>query len=387
MMVRLLQLYNDRGLTIVKGEKQYVWDEKGNKYLDAHTGHGVAFLGHRNPFVVEYLKRQLDNIMVLSPTFNTPIREEALMRLAHILPRELSHVYLLNSGTEAVELSLKIVFKNTRRRKIVAIRGCFHGRTFGSLTLTWNPRYKKQFEPLGRLFEVVYLRPNAIEDIDKILEDDVAAVYFEPILGEGGVIPLDREFVKALYSRAREVGAYVVVDEIQTGFGRTGKLWAIESFGVDPDILLAGKAIGGGYPVSLVAVRGELADNIGPGDHGSTYGSNPLAFAAVAGAIRALLEDDVVEKVARIGKVLINSLAEELDSIRLVREVRGAGLMIGIELRKEPTPILQCLQEKQHIIALKAGLTVLRLLPPYMISLEDVEKIVEGIKKCLNLSL
>jgi len=383
-MVHLLQLYSDRGLTIVKGEKQYVWNDKGNQYLDVHTGYGVAFLGHRNPFVVEYLKRQMDHIMVLSPVFNTPIREEAFQRLAHILPNWLTHVYLLNSGTEAVEFSLKIVFRSTQRRKIVAIRGCFHGRTFGSLTLTWNLKYKKQFEPLGRLFEVVYLRPNAVEDIDKVLGDDVAAVYFEPILGEGGIVPLNKEFVKALYSRAREVGAYVVVDEIQTGFGRTGRLWAIEGLGIEPDILLAGKAIGGGYPVSLVAVRSELASNIKPGDHGSTYGSNPLAFAAVAGATRALLEDNVVEKAARIGKVLVNRLAEELSSVRLVREVRGVGLMVGVELRKEPTPILQCLQEKQYIIALKAGLTVLRLLPPYMISLDDVERIVEGIKKCLS---
>lgn len=387
MVVRLLQLYSDRGLTIVKGEGQYVWDDKGNRYLDVHTGHGVAFLGHRNPFVIEYLKRQMDSIMVLSPTFNTPIREEALRKLAYILPPQLSHIYLLNSGTEAVELSLKIVFKSTRRRKIVALKGCFHGRTFGSLMLTWNPRYKRQFEPLGKLFEVVYLKPNAVEDIDKVLTDDVAAVYFEPILGEGGVIPLDREFVRALYSRAREVGAYVVVDEIQTGFGRTGKLWAIERFGIDPDVLLAGKAIGGGFPVSLVAVRGELANNIGPGDHGSTYGSNPLAFAAVAGAIHALLEDKVVEKAARIGKILINRLAEELSSVRSVREVRGVGLMVGVDLRKEPTPTLQCLQEKQYIIALKAGSTVLRLLPPYMINFDDVEKIVEGIKKCLSQSL
>lgn len=383
-MVRLLQLYSDRGLTIVKGEKQYVWDDKGNQYLDVHTGYGVAFLGHRNPFVIEYLKRQMNHIMVLSPAFNTPIREEAFQRLARVLPSWLTHAYLLNSGTEAVEFSLKIIFRSTQRRKIVAIRGCFHGRTFGSLTLTWNPKYKKQFEPLGRLFEVVYLRPNVVEDVDKVLGDDVAAVYFEPILGEGGVVPLNKEFVKALYSRAREVGAYVVVDEIQTGFGRTGRLWAIDGFGVEPDILLAGKAIGGGYPVSLVAVRNELAGNIKPGDHGSTYGSNPLAFAAIAGATRALLEDNVVEKTARIGKVLVDRLTEELSSIRLVREVRGAGLMIGIELRKEPTPVLQCLQEKQHIIALKAGSTVLRLLPPYMISHDDVERIVEGIKKCLS---
>ncbi|HIC98714.1 MAG TPA: aspartate aminotransferase family protein, partial [Pyrodictiaceae archaeon] len=368
-MVHLLQLYSDRGLTVVKGEKQYIWDDKGNKYLDAHTGHGVAFLGHRNPFVVEYLKRQIDQIMVLSPTFNTPIREEALQRLAHILPSKLTYIYLLNSGTEAVEFSLKIVFKNTQRRKIVAVKGCFHGRTFGSLMLTWNPKYKKQFEPLGKLFETVYLRPNAVEDIDKVLSENVAAVYFEPVLGEGGVIPLNREFVKELFSRAREIGAYVVVDEIQTGFGRTGRLWAIEEFGIEPDILLAGKAIGGGYPVSLVAVRSELANNIKPGDHGSTYGSNPLAFAAVAGATRALLEDNVVEKAAKIGKVLIKRLFEELGNTRFVREIRGVGLMVGIELRKEPTPVLRCLQEKHRVIALKAGSTVLRLLPPYMINL------------------
>jgi len=383
-MVHLLQLYSDRGLTVVKGEKQYIWDDKGNKYLDAHTGHGVAFLGHRNPFVVEYLKRQIDQIMVLSPTFNTPIREEALQRLAHILPSKLTYIYLLNSGTEAVEFSLKIVFKNTQRRKIVAVKGCFHGRTFGSLMLTWNPKYKKQFEPLGKLFETVYLRPNAVEDIDKVLSENVAAVYFEPVLGEGGVIPLNREFVKELFSRAREIGAYVVVDEIQTGFGRTGRLWAIEEFGIEPDILLAGKAIGGGYPVSLVAVRSELANNIKPGDHGSTYGSNPLAFAAVAGATRALLEDNVVEKAAKIGKVLIKRLFEELGNTRFVREIRGVGLMVGIELRKEPTPVLRCLQEKHRVIALKAGSTVLRLLPPYMINLEDVERVVEGVKRCLS---
>lgn len=380
-MLRLMRFYGDRGLTIVKAFMQYVWDDAGRRYVDAHTGHGVAFLGHRNPAVVEAIKEQVDEFMVLGHGFRARIVEEGLDALSKVVPRWVTHAYLLNSGSEAAELAIKLARRATGRKALVAFTGSFHGRTAGALSLTHNPRYRAPFEPL--LPGVRFGRFNEVESVDEVIDEDVAAVFVEPIQGEGGVRPASREFMQAVASRAAEVGALLVVDEVQTGFGRTGRVWAHDAFGVVPDIILAGKAIGGGFPVSAVLTNEDVASAVRSGDHGSTYGGNPLAWAAVKASVDVLLKDKVPSKAGRAGEVIMRMLREGLASSRLVREVRGAGLMIGVELRVRPTEALKCIQER-GVLALKAGATVVRLLPPYMINQSDAEAIVNAVTGCVK---
>jgi acetylornithine/LysW-gamma-L-lysine aminotransferase len=375
--MKLIEFYATRGLRIVKGENQYVWDDKGRRYLDLHAGHGVAFLGHRNKIVLEYLERQMSEIITLTTAFDTPIREEMLNEMEKIKPDDLDNVFLLNSGSEAVELALKTARKITGKRKLIAFKNSFHGRTSGSLSVTWNKRYREPFEPL--LEPVEFLEFNSIEDLKKI-DENTAAVIVEPVQGEGGVIPAKEDFMKALRETTQEKGVLLIVDEVQTGFGRTGKVWAYQHFGIKPDIMTAGKAIGGGFPVSAVFMPDWIAEKLSEGDHGTTYGGNPFAAAAVTGAIKALLADNVPEQARVKGEIFMKMLNEALADFKSVREVRGLGLMIGVDLRLNPGKAIKYLQD-HGVLSLKAGVSTIRFLSPYMITQEDMELAVDATRQ------
>jgi len=381
-MLKLARFYNPRGLKIAKGEGQYVWDFDGRRYLDCHTGHGAAFLGHRNRWVVEEVKKQLDEIMVASPVFSTEAMEEAVKLLERILPKHLTYFYMLNSGSEAIELALKTARKVTGRKKFISFINAFHGRTMGALGATWNPKYREGYDPFP--WEYEFLPYNDSEAVEHAVDDEVAAVIAEPVQGEGGLSVATPDFLKAVRESCDRVGALMILDEIQSGFGRTGVLWAHERAGVKPDILVIGKSLGGGFPLSVVAFSDEIGLKLSPGAHGSTFGGNPLALAALKGGIKALFEDNVVEKAAEMGKVLrkaLEEVAEENESI--ARKVRGIGLMAGVELRINPTKVIQLLQEN-GVLALKAGLTVLRFLPPYLINTQDVENLKTKLNEALS---
>jgi len=381
-MLKLARFYAPRGLKIVRGEGQYVWDSDGRRYLDCHTGHGAAFLGHRNKWVVEELKKQLDEIMVTSPVFSTDAMEEAVKLLEKILPKHLTYFYMLNSGSEAVELALKTARKVTGRKKFISFINAFHGRTMGALGATWNPKYREGYDPFP--WEVEFLPYNDPEAVEHSVDDDVAGVIVEPVQGEGGLSVSTPEFLKAIRESCDKVSALMILDEIQTGFGRTGVLWAHERAGIRPDILVAGKSLGGGFPLSITTFSEEIGSKLSPGAHGSTYGGNPLALAALKGGIKALFEDRVVEKAAEMGELLKKALEKVVEENEdIARRVKGIGLMIGIELRTNPTKVIQLLQEK-GILALKAGLTVLRFLPPYLINREDVESLRIKLSEALN---
>ena len=381
-MLKLIGFYAPRNLKIVRGEGQYLWDAGGRRYLDCHTDHGVAFLGHRNPIVLEEIRNQLERIMVLSPVFDSEVKEEATKLLEKILPSHLTYFYLLNSGSEAVELSLKLARRITGRRKFISFINAFHGRTMGALAMTWNPSYRKDYDPFP--WEVEFLPYNDIGAVERAVDDRVAAVIVEPVQGEGGLSAAKPEFLKVIRERCDRTGAFMIVDEIQSGFGRTGVLWAYQRAGVEPDILVAGKSMGGGFPVSMVAAREEIGAKIEAGAHGSTYGGNPLALAALKGGIKALLEDHVVEKAAEAGELMGRMLERVAsENPESVRSVRGLGLMRGLELRWSPTPCIQELQSR-GVLALRAGLTVLRLLPPYMITRQDIEELGKKLNESLK---
>ncbi|MFP3196902.1 MAG: aspartate aminotransferase family protein [Sulfolobaceae archaeon] len=377
--MKLIQLYGDRGLKIVKGEGQYVWDEYGRRYIDMHTGIGVAFLGHRNETVIHYLNRQMNEIITLSNSFSTPIRDEMLDALDKVKPSTMDNVILLNSGTEAVETALKTARKITGRKKIVAFKNAFHGRTSGALSVTWNKRYREPFEPL--VSPVEFLNFNDINDLSKI-DNNTAAVIVEPVQGESGVIPAKEEFMKALRETTEKVGALLIVDEVQAGFGRTGKIWAYQHYGITPDLVTAGKAIGGGFPVSALFLPDWIANKLEEGDHGSTYGGNPMAMAAVTAASKVLHEEKVHEQAYHKGELFMKILRDKLGDLKSVREIRGKGLMIGIDTRFPPSITLKVAQES-GVLVLKAGATVIRLLPPYVITQEDMEEAANAIRQGL----
>ncbi|MEM0469544.1 MAG: aspartate aminotransferase family protein [Desulfurococcaceae archaeon] len=381
MVLKYLRFYEDRGIWVERAEGQYVWDLAGNRYLDMHTGHGVAFLGHKHPHVVEALIEQLGKAMAVSTSFNTRIREEMLSVLSKVVPSTYEYVYLLNSGSEAVDFALTASRRITGRKKLIYFTGSFHGRTVGSLSVTSNPKYRKGAEPL--LSDVYQLRFNDVEGVERGITDEVAGVIIELIQGEGGVNVASRDFIKALRERTEATGALLIVDEVQTGFGRTGSVWLFEQYGIVPDILVAGKAIGGGFPVSVVFLPGDFVAKLGTGAHGSTYGGNPLACASVKASVEVLLEESVHLQAREKGKWLLEELRSTLKDLKVVRDVRGHGLMIGVELRVEPTSVLKCLQER-GLLALKAGITVVRLLPPYLVTREDVNYAVTTIGKCLG---
>lgn len=368
-MVKLIRFFAPRGLRVRTARGQYVWDAAGRRYLDYHTGNGAALLGHLNRYVVRRLMEQLEGVMVLPPLYESDVLDEALSALDRILPNHLGNVFFQNSGSEAVELALKMARKRTRRRKLVAFTGSFHGRTFGALSVTFNKTYREGYDPFP--FEVEFLPFNDAEQLSRIGEDAAAAIV-EPVQGEGGLTPAKPEFLRELERRCREVGAYLIVDEVQSGFGRTGAVWAHSELGIRPDVLVAGKSIGGGFPVSVVAVTDEIALKVEDGEHGSTHGGNPLALAAVVGGIEALIGENVPERAGRVGSTLADGLREvAAQNPKVVRAVKGKGLMIGLELRFSPSQVIKELQSR-GLLSLKAGTTVLRFLPPYVITEEDV---------------
>jgi acetylornithine/LysW-gamma-L-lysine aminotransferase len=382
MSLKIIPFAKPRLLRLSRAYGQYVWDEVGRRYLDCHTGHGVAFLGHRNPKVVESIKRQMELIMTATPAFQTDIADEALSKLSKILPNDMDYVFFLNSGSEAVELAMKIARKVTGRKRFIAFRNSFHGRTMGALSVTWNPKYREGYDPFP--WETRFVPYNDVDAITSEVDESVAAVLFEPVQGEGGLTPATQEFAKALMETCEKAGAFLIVDEVQAGFGRTGKIWAHEHLNIRPDIMVAGKSIGGGFPVSVVAVKTSIGERLREGEHGSTHGGNPLALAAISGGIDALIGDSVPLKASLSGEKLSTELKKVVECCaHVARGVKGKGLMLGIELRFPPDEVIRELQMK-GLLCLKAGTSVLRLLPPYLITDEDIKFCSETIKEVLS---
>jgi len=380
-MLKLVRFYAPRGLKLVRGEGQYVWDSEGRRYLDCHTAHGVGFLGHRNPYVVRSIMEQLEKIMIASPTFDTEIMEESTRLLEKILPKDHTYFYMLNGGAEGVELALKAARRVTGRKKFISFINAFHGRSMGALAVTWNPRYRAGYDPFP--WEVDFLPYNRVDVLEKRVDENVAAIIVEPVQGEGGLAVASNEFLKSIRDLCDKVGALMIVDEVQSGFGRTGILWAHVRAGIRPDIMVAGKCIGGGFPLSIVSFSEEV--KLGVGAHGSTFGGNPLALAAMKGGIEALMRDDVIGKADEIGeavKKMLEGIVEEYP--KFTRKVRGLGLMIGLELRFNPAKALRILQSRR-VLALRAGLNVLRFLPPYLINRDDIRFLEEALHETLQM--
>jgi len=368
--------YAKQPLVIVRGQGASLFDLDGNEYLDCESGHGVANLGHAHPKIAEALYKQASTLITLFENFPNNQRASLMEKICALIPG-LDRVFLCNSGTEAVEASFKFARISTGRKNIVATMRAFHGRTYGSLSATFNKKYRAGFEPLVPGFS--HVAYNNIEALDKAVTEETAAVILEVVQGEAGVYPANVEYVQAARRICDERGALLIVDEIQTGFGRTGKMFAIEHSGVIPDLLTCAKSLAGGVPMGAVLISRNVK-NLTPGVHGSTFGGNPLSCAAAVAALTVIEEEDLPGQAATKGKYLTEKL-QKIDAPN-IRELRGIGLMIGIEMKQKVAPYLKALQAKR-IIALNAGMTVIRLLPPLVISYEQIDHLVDVLSEVL----
>ncbi|KUO92897.1 MAG: acetyl-lysine aminotransferase [Vulcanisaeta sp. CIS_19] len=376
----LARYYSKKPLNIVRGSMQYVWDSSGNKYLDMHTGFGVAFLGHTNPRIVNAIREQLDKIFTVPLTFYNETRAEFIKEFSRILPSGFGKVFLQNSGTEAVEVALKIARKISKKAEFLAFLNSFHGRTLGSLSVTGNEKYRKAFEPLP--YKVRFAPFNAVEQVDKLVTEDLAAVIVEPVQGEGGVNPAKPEFLRALRQVTRERNVLLIFDEVQAGFGRTGAVWAFENYGVEPDIFTAGKSIAGGLPIGVAVVRREYGDVFEPGEHGSTFAGNPLTMAAAKAGVEVLISEDVPSKARALGERFMRILEDEVGNLKPVLRIKGLGLMLGVELKKRAEPYVDKLIGLRLLTSVAGGTTI-RLLPPYCINDDDINLAVTALKNAL----
>jgi acetylornithine/LysW-gamma-L-lysine aminotransferase len=369
-------IYAKHPITIVRGEAATLWDSTGREYVDCMAGHGVANLGHAHPAVAQAVAEQARRLITCHEAFYNDQRSAAMEQLARLRPG-LDRSYLCNSGTEAVEAAFKFARLSTGRPGIVAAMRGFHGRTFGALSATWNKHYREPFEPLVPGFRhVPFNQPQALE---QAVDDQTAAVVLEVVQGEGGVHIAQAEFLAVAQRACRERGALLIIDEVQTGLGRTGRLLAVEHFDLTPDLLCLAKSVAGGVPMGAVLI-GRRVGGFAPGTHGSTFGGNPLACAACVAALRALIDERLPEQAAEKGTYLLARL-RQIDS-PLVRDVRGLGLMIGIELKHKVAPYLEALLDL-GVIALPAGLTVLRLLPPLVITYPQLDRVIEALRAVL----
>lgn len=373
-------VYTKHDLLLVRGQGARVWDAEGHEYIDCVGGYGVANLGHANPEVVEAIKKQAETLLSMPQTLPTPTRGEFYRTLVSLLPPELNRVFPTNSGTEANEAAIKFAWAHTKRRKLVAAMRGFSGRTLGSLSVTWEPKYREPFMPL--LGPVEFIPFNDVEALRKAVDEETAAVILEPVQGEGGVRPATREFLEAAREVTREKGALLILDEIQTGMGRTGRRFAFEHYGVVPDILTLAKALGGGVPIGVAVMREEIAKSMPKGGHGTTFGGNPLAMAAGVAALRYLERTRLWERAAELGPWFMEKL-REIPSPK-IREVRGLGLMVGLELKEKAAPYIERLEKEHRVLTLQAGPTVIRFLPPLVIEKADLERVVEAVRAVLT---
>jgi LysW-gamma-L-lysine/LysW-L-ornithine aminotransferase len=369
-------VYTKRRVAIVRGEGARLWDANGREYIDCVGGQGAANLGHANPAVVRAIADQAATLISCPELFYNDRRAELEQRLVNLTG--MGRVFLCNSGAEAVEASLKFARLLTGRSGVVAAMRGFHGRTMGALSATWEKKYREPFEPLVPGF--THIPYNDSDALAAAITDQTAAVILEVVQGEGGVRLGDPQFLNMAQSLCRERGTLLVIDEIQTGFGRTGKMFAHQHYDLEPDLLCLAKSMAGGLPMGAALIHarlGALPSQV----HGSTFGGNPLACAASLAAIGYLEEQRLPDRAAELGAWFLGALSR-IES-PLIREVRGLGLMVGIELKQKVTPYLQELMA-EGVMALPAGLTVMRFLPPLVITKDDLAVVVEKVTTVLK---
>ncbi len=363
-----IPLHASRGLTLVRGEGSYLWDDKDRRYLDLMTNYGVNLLGHAHAAVTEAIKLQASKLTNAHQSFDTPARRHFLEALGVLLPPPLSRISFGNSGAEAIEAALKFARVATGRIGVIATHRAYHGRTFGALSATSDAKYRDPFAPM--LEGVRHIPFDDLDALDRVLDDSVAAVIVEPIQGEGGIrVPADG-YLRGIRERCDARSILLICDEIQTGF-RTGSPFAFTSDDIVPDILCLSKSIANGLPIGVTVTTEAVSDRVPKGSHGSTFAGNPLVCAAGAATLRVLADGALHARAAQAGARFQNKIRGL--QLPQIREVRGRGLMQAVELKKPVTPVIKAMQEN-GVLVLPAGGTVIRFLPSILIQDDQLDE-------------
>ncbi|RLM91023.1 aspartate aminotransferase family protein [Halobellus sp. Atlit-38R] len=374
-------VFSEKPIQIESGEGAYLYSPDGTEYLDFGASYAVAALGHSHPAVTEAVQEQAARLTYVQASYPVEVRTELYQKLATLAPGDIDNVWLCNSGTEANEAAMKFARSATGRSKIVATKRGFHGRTMGALAMTWKDKYKKPFEPLAG--DVEFVPYGDADALAEAVDEETAALFLEPVQGEGGIHPAATEYLEHAREVTDEAGAALVFDEIQTGVGRTGDLWACEGVGVEPDILTSAKGIANGLPLGATLVKDWIAED--PGNHGSTFSGGPVVCAAANATLDTIVEEDVPGHAAQVGEYLQSELRAVTDEHDLpVREVRGLGLMIGVQVKRGANRVLKNLAIQEQVLALPAGRTVVRLLPPLVVDESHADQFVDSFVEVLG---
>ncbi|MDQ0492683.1 acetylornithine transaminase [Paenibacillus brasilensis] len=372
-------------LALVKGQGSWLWDDQGKRYLDFMSGIAVTNLGHAPQAVAERLKKQIDELWHVSNLFHIPGQERAAVLLT--ANSSADAVFFCNSGAEANEAAIKLArryhqkVKQTGRYEIITFTQSFHGRTLATLTATGQDKVKEGFLPLPAGFKSVPLHDQAA--LEAAISENTAAIMLEMVQAEGGMYPVDPAFVDVITKLCREHGLLLIIDEVQTGMGRTGKLFSFEHYGIEPDIFTLAKGLGSGFSVGAMLGKGYLREAFTAGSHGSTFGGTPLAMAAVQATIETIIDDKLPERAAEMGEYLFHSLQKQLGEFPFVKDIRGKGLMVGIECA-EPVAELVLVGQKKGILFITAGPNVIRLLPNLYVTKDEIDQAVRMIAELIR---
>ena len=377
----MANVFSKKPVVLTKGKGALVWDINGKEYIDCSSSYGVALLGHCHPKVVSAVQAQVEQLVSCHSGFYNDKRAEFVEKLVKITPKGLDKVFLSNSGAESVECAIKLARKYTGKPEIIALMGAFHGKTMGALSATWDKKYREPFLPLVPEFKHV-----APDNQDKILEaitEKTAAVLMEPIRGEGGVrVPPDG-YLQTVRQICDEKNVLLIFDEVQTSFGRTGKLFGCQNWGVTPDVMCLAKPFAGGLPIGITVAKDNVMSAFKVGEHSTTFSGSPLVCAAGCAALDALVEEKLADRAAEIGKYFRTKLQGLQAKHKIVKEVRGLGLMLGMELRYDVlNVILKCMQ--RGVLVLDAGRTVVRFLPPLVIEKKHIDQAIVVLDKVLE---
>jgi len=373
--------FSKRNRVLTRGKGALVWDINGNEYIDCTGSYGVCIVGHCHPRVVEAVQRQVETLIACHASFYNDARSELLEKIIGIAPKGLDKVFLSNSGAESVECAIKLARKYSGKPEIIAMVGAFHGKTMGALSATWKKKYRVPFMPLVPGFK--HVPPNNLEKVRDAITEKTAAVLVEPVRGEGGVMVPSDDFLPGLREICDEKDVLLIFDEVQTGFGRTGKVFACEHWNVVPDVLCLAKSVAGGIPMGATFARHDVMAAFQRGEHSSTFSGNPLVCAAASAAIDVLVEERLPERAATLGNYFKGKLEGLAEKHRIVREVRGLGLMLGMEMRFDVYNILLGCMDR-GVLVLDAGRNVVRFLPPLVIEKKQIDRVIEVLDEVME---
>jgi acetylornithine/LysW-gamma-L-lysine aminotransferase len=374
-------LYQRFPVTIERAQGATIWDTDGKEYIDCMGGYGVAIIGHCNKDVINAITLQMNKLMVCHMSTYNNSRLQFLSKLKSIAPDNLGKIFFSNSGAESIEAALKFSRKFSQKTGVISMYGGYHGKTFGALSVTYNSKYRKSFSPL--LEGVKFVPFGDISSLTEAIDESIGTVIIEPIQGESGIIMPPEGYVKAVREVCTEKKLVLIFDEIQTGLGRTGKMWAGENWSAVPDIMCIAKGIASGIPTGVTFVKEEIANCMHLGEHSSTFAGNPIACSAGSATIETIIKEDLVTKASDTGTYFKKKLIELKDKHPIIRDVRGLGMMLALESRFDVRDILME-GIKNGLLMLYSGRTVIRLLPPIVMKKEQVSRAIEIMDEILS---